>query len=152
MHTTLKLAATVLVPALVLVTGSIARSDDGSPGRVLLTPDAIKWAPIPTLPGAQTAVMLGHPAKPGPYTMRVKFAPNTVNPPHVHPDDRQAVVISGTWYFGHGDTIQRDQSSKLPPGTFFTESANTVHYNFTTSEEVVVQISGMGPTATTYKK
>jgi len=110
---------------LVLATGligiAIAQADPA--GHVVTTPDKIKWVDNPALPGAQTAVMFGDPKKEGPYTMRVKFPPNTKNPPHTHPDNRQATVISGTWYFGHGDKLDTAKSTTLPAGTFFTEPA-----------------------------
>lgn len=125
---------------------------DAPDGHVLLSPDKVKWVDNPALPGAQTAVLLGNPKKPGPYVMRVKFPPNTKNPPHTHPDNRNATVISGTWNFGHGDRLDAGRSTTLPPGTFFTEPAGSVHYNFTTTDTVVIQISGTGPTSTDYIK
>lgn len=41
------------------------------------------------------------------------------------------------------------KGKSLSQGTFFTEPANAVHYNFTKAEPVVIQIRGMGPTGTT---
>ena len=140
---------TALIIALAsgLAGGAFAYAQGEPAGRIVLAPSDLKWVNNPAPAGAQTAVLFGDPTKPGAYTMRVKFPPNTKNPPHTHPDNRQATVISGTWYFGHGDQLDPEKATKLTAGTFFTEPANTVHYNFTTSEEVIVQISGTGPTA-----
>jgi len=134
-----------------LAYGAAVKAEGDPAGHVVTPPDKLIWKDLP-LPGAKQAVLYGDPKKAGPYTMRVKFPPNTKNPPHTHPDNRQATVISGTWYFGHGDTLDEGKSTILPTGTFFTEPAKTVHYNFTKSDEVVIQISGMGPTATDYVK
>ena len=141
---------TALIIALATgLAGSVFVYAQGEPaGRIVLGQSDLKWVINPAPAGAQTAVLFGDPTKPGPYTMRVKFPPNTKNPPHTHPDNRQATVISGTWYFGHGDKLDLEKATKVVAGTFFTEPANAVHYNFTTSEEVIVQISGTGPTAT----
>jgi quercetin dioxygenase-like cupin family protein len=41
-------------------------------------------------------VLAGNPGAPGPYVIRVRFAPGTMSPPHFHPEERQVVVqISG---------------------------------------------------------
>ncbi len=132
--------------------GPFALAEDDPAGHVLLAPENLKWVDIPTLPGAKLAVLYGNPKEAGPYIMRIKFPPNTKNPPHTHPDNRQATVISGTWYFGHSDKFDASKEKKLPPGTFFTEPANSVHYNLTKGGAVVIQVSGTGPTGTTYLK
>lgn len=131
--------------------GAVAIGEGGQAGHAVTPPDKLIWKDLP-LPGAKQAVLYGDPKKEGPYTMRVKFPPNTKNAPHFHPDNRQATVISGTWYFGHGDNLDQAQATTLPAGTFFTEPAKAIHYNFTLSDEVVIQISGMGPTGTEYLK
>ena len=141
-------AVWIMALATGLVGSALAYAQGEPAGRVVLAPSDLRWIDNPALPGAQTAVLFGDPAKPGPYTMRVRFPPNTKNPPHSHPDNRQATVVSGTWFFGHGDKLDTEKAAELPTGTFFTEPANAIHYNFTTSEEVVVQISGTGPTGT----
>ena len=141
-------AVWIMALATGLVGGALAYAQVEPAGRVVLAPSDLRWIDNPALPGAQTVVLFGDPAKPGPYTMRVRFPPNTKNPPHSHPDNRQATVVSGTFFLGHGDKLDTEKAAKLPTGTFFTEPANAIHYNFTTSEEVVVQISGTGPTGT----
>jgi opacity protein-like surface antigen len=52
--------------------------------------------------GIQTTVLLGDPTKPGLYTIRLSIPPNTTIQAHTHRDDRSAIVMSGTWYFGFG--------------------------------------------------
>lgn len=119
-------------------------------GHRVVTPNELKWVDNPGIPGTKAVILFGDPKKSGPYTLRLKIPPHTHNPPHKHPDHRQVTVISGTWNFGHGDKLDPTMSKRLPAGTFFTEPAGSVHYNFTGSSEVVVQISGTGPTRTDY--
>jgi quercetin dioxygenase-like cupin family protein len=132
-----------------LTGGSMALAEGDPAGHMVLAPTDLKWKPNPLVQGSEQAVLLGDPKKAGPYVMRIKFPPNFVNKPHTHPDDRVVTIISGTWNFGHGDTFDASKGKVLPQGAFFTEPANAVHYNFTKTEPVVIQIHGMGPTGTT---
>jgi hypothetical protein len=59
-------------------------------------------------------------------------------------------VISGTWYFGYGNTFGADALKALPPGSFYTEPPNHPHFAETRESPVVLQITGYGPTGTTY--
>src|SRR5262245_3526298 len=52
--------------------------------------------------GIRTTVVLGDPTKPGPYTIRLVVPAHTRIRAHTHRDDRTAVVVAGTWYFGYG--------------------------------------------------
>lgn len=139
---------TVKLAPLVLCAGFLASQAvqaEGPAGHVVTAPDAVKWVDNPNVPGGKTAVILGDPKKPGAYIIRNKFPPNTTNPPHTHPDTRQITVLSGTWNFGHGEKADASKATKLPAGTFFIEPAGSAHYNFTTTDEVVIQVSGNGP-------
>jgi hypothetical protein len=136
----------LLIFALLLAGGSFALVEGDPASHILLVPNSLKWIDIPTLPGAKQAVLYGNPKEAGPYVMRIKF------PPHPHPDNRQATMIWGTWYFGHSGKFDASKEKKLPPGTFFTEPANSVHYNLTKGGAVIIQASGTGPTGTIYLK
>ena len=52
--------------------------------HAVVTPGSIKWGPAPASlpPGAQAAVLLGNPAKEGPFVLRLKFPAGFVIPPH----------------------------------------------------------------------
>ena len=69
---------------------------------------------------------------------------------HRHPDDRVATVVSGTWYFGYGHFFDAAALRPLPVGSYYTEPPNDDHFAETRDTEVMVQITGMGPTGTTY--
>jgi uncharacterized RmlC-like cupin family protein len=76
--------------------------------------------------------------------------PNTRIQPHSHPDDRVATVVSGDWYFGYGKTFDEAGLKQLPPGSFYTEPPGVDHFAMTKATGVVIQISGTGPSGTTY--
>jgi hypothetical protein len=58
--------------------------------------DGVKWGPAPpSLPsGAQAAILLGSPAKEGPFVIRLKFPAGFVVPPHRLSKDEFVTVIS----------------------------------------------------------
>ncbi len=100
--------------------------------------------------GVETAILYGDPAKPGLYVMRVKFPAGLKIQPHWHPEEMRTVaVISGTLLFAFGDTWDEAKMQPLPPGSFFAEPAKTPHYAWARDGEVVLQLTAIGPTATT---
>jgi quercetin dioxygenase-like cupin family protein len=100
--------------------------------------------------GIQTRVLKGDPTRAGLYTIQLEVPANTRIEAHDHPDDRVATVIAGTWYFGYGKRFSAEQLKALTPGSFYTEPAHEAHFARTGDTAVVVQITGIGPTGTTY--
>jgi quercetin dioxygenase-like cupin family protein len=100
--------------------------------------------------GIRTTVLLGDPTKPGLYTIRLSIPANTTIQSHTHRDDRSAIVVSGTWYFGYGREANETATKPLPPGSFYTEPGGVAHFALTKTEAVVVYITGFGPTDTVY--
>lgn len=52
--------------------------------------------------GMQTTTLNGDPAVAGPYTIALRVPANMRIAAPTHRDERSAVVVSGTWYFGYG--------------------------------------------------
>ncbi len=100
--------------------------------------------------GIKTTTLYGDPTKPGPYTIEIRVPANTRIQAHTHRDDRSAVVVSGRWFFGYGDTAADAAVKELAPGSFYLEPAGVAHFAQTHAEPAVVYISGMGPTDTIY--
>lgn len=100
--------------------------------------------------GIHTTVLLGDPTKPGLYTIRLNIPANTKIQAHTHRDDRSAIVMSGTWYFGYGSVADEASTKPLPAGSFYTEPGGVAHFALTKAEPVVVYITGFGPTDTVY--
>jgi quercetin dioxygenase-like cupin family protein len=118
---------------------------DPDPAVMSLKREAdIQWIENPAAPGLKVALLYGNPPNPGPYVIRVRFAPGTFSPPHFHPEERQIVVLKGTWWVGSGPKWDRDATTPLPAGSFVVHHPNQIHYDGAKEEEVVVQISGVG--------
>jgi quercetin dioxygenase-like cupin family protein len=112
------------------------------------TPDQIEMK-APLRPGGPVAAVLyGDPSKPGLYVNRAKIAKGEKNPPHTHPDERTVVVLSGTFYVGFGEQFDESKMKALPAGSFFTEPPNSPHYNWAKDGDVIVHITGIGPSGT----
>jgi quercetin dioxygenase-like cupin family protein len=102
--------------------------------------------------GIRTTVIVGDPNKPGPYTIRLSVPANTRIQAHTHRDNRTAVVVSGTWYFGYGSVASAAAEKALPAGSFYTEPAGVAHFAETKADAVQVYITGEGPSDTVYVK
>jgi quercetin dioxygenase-like cupin family protein len=110
-------------------------------------PDHIKWTPL--LEGAQSAVLVGDPSKPGWYVMLVRWMPHHFSRPHFHPHDRYVTVLSGTWWVSSSDKYDPDATVPMPAGSFVTDLAKQVHWDGAKNEPVTLEIVGEGPATMT---
>ena len=111
-------------------------------------PADIKW--VRNAAGTnETAVLFGDPTKPGQYVVRLKWLPGNMSRPHFHPNDRYFIVISGTWWMGTGERFDPDSTVAAPAGSYVIHRAGRIHYDGAKNEEVIIQVSGMGPATTT---
>jgi quercetin dioxygenase-like cupin family protein len=127
--------------------GVVAMAQTTAPGVMAVTPSEMKWSPQGglALPGMEQMNLVGDPAKPGPYTLRLKFPAGYKLAPHTHPDSREVTILSGTWYTGYGDKFDSAALKALPAGSFYTEPANVAHFVEVREEQVMIQVSGTGP-------
>ena len=138
-----------MLPAL----SAVALAQTAAPGVVALTPAEMKWASQGGLAAAGMGQLnlLGDPAKPGPYTLRLKFPKGFRVAPHTHPDSREVTILSGTFATGYGEKFDATKLKVLPAGSFYTEPANVPHY-IEIDEDTVLQVSGMGPSGRQFVK
>jgi pimeloyl-ACP methyl ester carboxylesterase len=113
-------------------------------------PDSAPGAGTSGVSGIRTAVLKGDPQRAALYTIMLRIPAHTRIAAHVHQDDRVATVISGTWYIGYGDSFNSSALKALPAGSFYTEPADRAHFAETRDQDVIVQISGIGPSSTRY--
>lgn len=129
----------------------VAASLQAAEHHAVVLADEIKWGPAPPSlpPGAQAAVLLGSPAKEGPFVLRLKFPAGFAVPPHHHSKDELVTVISGKFGIGTGEKLDRAAAKQLTPGSFVHLPAGMPHYALADGE-TVVQINGVGPFDVTY--
>jgi quercetin dioxygenase-like cupin family protein len=137
------LSALALLAALPL---PIAQGEALVPTR--LAPEELRWVTNPAT-GTQQAVMAGNQKDQGLYMYRTRFPAGYRNQPHFHPDQRIVTVMSGTLYVGYGEKMDDSQMKALPAGSIFTEPPRQPHYVWAKDGEVVIQVTGYGPSGTT---
>src|SRR5262249_40120644 len=144
-----RLRLMVLVVDVTLSASAVAQTP--APGVLALTPVEMKWTSQGGLaaPGMEQLNLVGDPAKPGPYTLRLKFPKGFKIAPHTHPDSREVTILSGTFATGYGEKFDAASLKILPAGSFYTEPANVPHY-IEIKEEVILQVSGTGPSGRQY--
>jgi quercetin dioxygenase-like cupin family protein len=133
--------------AILAVSASLAQGQDTAAGATTYRPDEVKYMKTPV--GFETAVLYGNPTQPGLFVMRIKIPAGFKIPPHWHPEvSRTAVVLSGTLLFGLGERWDESMLEARPAGTFFTELPKQPHYAWAKDGEVIVQVTGIGPSGT----
>jgi len=139
------LAATLLLSALACAPASAQPAPDAK-GFIRATPDEIQWKAAEL--GVKNVVLYGDPSKPGLYVVRNTFPPGIMSSPHYHSQDRFVVVIKGTWYTGTDDSWDPATTKGLGPGSYMMHPKGAIHFDGAKDEEVIVQITGIGPVET----
>lgn len=111
----------------------------------MVTPDVLAWRDAPAVAkGAQIAIIEGPTDQAVPFTFRLKLPANSVIAPHIHPAYERVTVLSGTFYFAHGDKFDKTKLRALPPGSVAIMPPGAPMFGHT-KEETVIQLHGTGP-------
>ncbi len=143
------IATAALLTGAILLLGSWTFAQRDSQGFVRVQPEDIKWVKETDGSGVERATMEGDPTKPGIYVVRIKFPPGVMSRPHHHGEDRYLVVLKGTWYTGTGDEFAPDRTIAVKTGGFMKHPSGAHHFDGAKNEEVILEITGMGPSTTT---
>lgn len=144
---TLLLSAAMTLILCTIGTQAFAQDD----AIIRLPSDIVFKGPLDGPP--QTVVLYGNPSKPGLFVSRVRFSSGWKDAPHWHPDsERTVAVLSGTLYFGTGDTWDETKFRAYPAGTFYSEPPKAPHFTWAKDGEVIIQITGIGPSGKTFIK
>ena len=150
--------AQVLGPVVPTGSGVAAGNTSGNGAQSLpvgqfgaLLSENVKWQSFPAFPPeARLAVLVGEPAKAGPYVVRVKLPAGVKLMPHTHPEDRIYTVMSGVFYIGLGTTFDPDKLQAYAPGSVIVLPANTPHFHWAKSGDYMTQVAGTGPLGIKY--
>src|SRR4029453_6805861 len=131
---------TLLAFALALLPVSASAQDS-----TVRLPQNITFKAPPIAGYPELATVYADPEKAGVYVQRVNFAPGFKIKPHWHPDEvRTIVVLSGT-FFAYGNTWDESKLKAFPTGSFFAEPPRAAHFAWAKDGEVLLQITGVGP-------
>ena len=124
---------------------SIVTAADLDPRAISIQlPNQIKWVKNAN-GGAEQAVLVGDPAKPGLYVVLQKWLPHNNSRPHSHPNDRYITVLKGTWWVNTGANYDPDGMKPVPAGSYVVHYGKEMHYDGAKDEECILQIVGIGP-------
>jgi hypothetical protein len=153
------LAAAVVVglTCLSLVRAQDKRSEpaDAAAAPIVLTPDTIKWQPMPkewsegTRPAgfkgqSEVAILQGDPSRAGvPYVIRIRSTLGSQIPPNWTRDDESITVLSGTLCMAIGEKFDENACHDLPAGSFVFLPRGVPHFGVPKGD--VIQIQGIGP-------
>jgi hypothetical protein len=140
----------LVIPASLAAMLSLSSAAELNPAAVIYKlPERIPWTPVDAR-GAQNAVVVGDPAKPGFYAVYTKWTKgNHFSRPHFHPNDRYIVVLQGTWWVGSGPKFDPATTTPMPAGSFVTHFGKQVHWDGAKDEDAVLLIMGEGPATST---
>jgi quercetin dioxygenase-like cupin family protein len=113
--------------------------------------DEVEWGTFAAYPpGVGLGVLVGDPAQPGPYVIRVRVPAGVKMMPHRHPEDRVYTVISGVFYIGLGDDFDEAKLTAFAPGSVVVLPGDQPHFHWAKSGEYITQVTALGPLGMTY--
>src|SRR6516165_7971599 len=128
---------------------ALAYAQETATGVLKLPQDIEFKGPLTGPP--QTVALYGAPTKPGVFVSRVKVSEGWKDPPRWHRDEvRTVVVLSGTRDFGSGDKWDESKFKAYPAGTFYSEPSRAPHFSWAKDGEVIIQVTGVGPSGKTF--
>jgi hypothetical protein len=138
------------IPASLVAMTCVGPAAELNPAAVIYKlPDQIPWGPV-NAAGAQSAVVVGDPTKPGFYAVYNKWTKgNHFSRPHFHPNDRYIVVLQGTWWVASGPKFDPANTVPMPAGSFVTHFGKQVHWDGAKDEDAILLIMGEGPATST---
>ena len=135
----------VALVALAPIAGSAQGHD-----HMLVTPEELKWADVPSLPpGAKIAVIEGPMNEAKPFMIRLRLPANYQIPAHFHTGIEHVTVMSGTFNLGMGEKADKNATRALGAGSVAIMQVGMRHFAWT-KDETVVQVHGVGPWTVTY--
>ncbi len=91
-------------------------------GKQLVAASELKWVPLPSIPGAEQAQLVGDVTKEA-HRAFFKYPVGLKSPLHTHTHGDRGVIVSGTLSLA----VEGAPAKKLGPGSFFSLAAGVRH-------------------------
>lgn len=83
------------------------------------------------------------------FAFRLEVQPGFEIRPHTHPVTEHMTVLSGTFYVGMGETMDKEGATAYGPGSYIAIAAGLPAYMWA-DEVTVIQVHGVGPFSTDF--
>ena len=117
-------------------------------GSVFHDGESLPWGELNN--GVRMLPLYGNPSVAGEiFAFRLEVHPGFEMGPHTHPVTEHLTVLSGRFYVGLGETMDKAAARAYGPGSYIAIAADEPAYMW--AEEVtVVQVQGVGPFSTQF--
>ena len=100
--------------------------------------------------GVRMLPLYGEPATAGEvFAFRLEVHPGFDLAPHTHPVTEHMTVLSGRFFVGLGETMDKEAAKAYSPGSYIAIAAHEPAYMWV-EEVTVVQVHGVGPFSTEF--
>lgn len=140
-------SATVGATLVFALTASPARAQDAD-GNVFHDGESLPWGEPSN--GTRFLPLYGdYSVDGGVFAFRLEVQPGFEIRPHTHPVTEHMTVLSGRFFVGMGETMDKDAATAYGPGSYIAIAAGLPAYMW--AEEVtVIQVHGVGPFSTEF--
>jgi hypothetical protein len=145
----------LLAPLIAALSMALLNQAAGAAGpdptmTIVKLPEQLAWGRNSDFPekSVESAPLWGKTSESGLYYYLVKWYPGYMSAPHWYEEDRNCVVVSGTWWVASGDKFDAADTVPAPVGSFIRRVAKTPHYDGVRKdgkEPAVIAICGLGP-------
>ncbi len=132
---------------LALAVAAPAGAQDGA-DNVFHDGESLPWGELNG--GVRMLPLYGDPSAEGKlFAFRLEVHPGFEMGPHTHPVAEHLTVLSGRFFVGLGETMDREAAKAYGPGSYIAIAADAPAYMWV-EEVTVVQVHGVGPFTTTF--
>lgn len=144
----LRLAATSAIPLVLLVFAAPSARAQDTAGSVFHDGASLPWGELNN--GVRMLPLYGDPSADGElFAFRLEVHPGFNMGPHTHPVTEHLTVLSGRFFVGLGNTMDKEAARAYGPGSYIAIAADEPAYMWV-EEVTVVQIHGVGPFTTQF--
>lgn len=139
--------ATTIVALAALAPANSANAQDARES-IFHPGDAIPWSEPDD--GVRYGALFGDMTSEGhSFVFRLEVQPGFELRPHTHPVTEHLTVLSGRFYVGLGETMDREAATAYGPGSYIAIAAGAPAYMWA-EEATVIQVHGVGPMTTEF--
>lgn len=144
----LRLVATLVVPLVLVALATAPATAQDTAGNVFHDGESLPWGELND--GVRMLPLYGDPYAPGEeFAFRLEVHPGFELGPHTHPVTEHLTVLSGRFYVGLGETMDKTAAKAYGPGSYIAIAADQPAYMWV-DEVTVVQVHGVGQFSTQF--